>query len=290
MSKSVKIPNQITNAVYYHQLGITGKNITIAILDSGLYLHEDFNKNRILDFYDTVHYKRYPYDDCSHGTHVAGLIQSSKIGIAPQANLIPIKILDENGDGSVSNFIEGIQWILEHIDIYHIRIVNISIGGNTLELNQEQNTLNDWVQKLWDKGVIVCCSAGNNGPNPNSVTTPGTCKDVITVGSYDGKNFSSSGAIRPYITKPEIMAPGMHILSTKPQKGYQIKNGTSMSVPFISGSIALLLQLNENLTNEDVKLHLMNCARPIHYMPYYMQGAGAFNLSAFLSDFLYEQY
>lgn len=286
MSKSVKIPNQIIRATIYHKLGITGKDVSIAILDSGLFLHKDFNPQRILTFQDFVHNKRQPYDDCSHGTHVAGIIHSEKIGIAPQSNIIPIKILNHFGDGSIQSFIKGSEWILSHQNTYNIRIVNISIGGTTKEINQEENPINTWVKKMWDNGLIVCSSAGNNGPIPGSITTPGNCPDIITVGSYDGKDFSSAGAIRPYIGKPEIMAPGTGILSTHPNNRYQTKNGTSMSVPFISAALALLLQLNPNFTNEEIKLHLMNSARPINQLPDYMQGAGAVDLDALLKEYL----
>lgn len=284
MSASAKIPSKVAGADYFHNLGITGKGISVAILDSGLAPHPDIASNRILTAKDFVNYKPYPYDDCGHGTHVTGILASSKIGIAPDTNLIPIKILDEQGNGSVEGFSESMKWILHHHRTYRIKIINISIGTNKKDNSTENNIINQWVNQLWQEGLVVCCSAGNNGPGPNSITSPGNCRDVITVGSYDGKNFSSAGSLTPLITKPEIVAPGYHILSTKPNYGYQIKNGTSMSVPFVSGGIALLLQLHPKLTNEEIKLHLMNTAKPVPYIPHNVQGAGIFNLYHFLKD------
>lgn len=252
-------------------------------MDSGLAPHPDFAGHRIITFRDFIANAAYPYDDYTHGTHVAGILSSSRIGIAPESRLIGLKVLDKNGNGSTDIFIEAIKWILEYKEYYQIQIVNISIGGTNPELKREKNRLNLWVTKLWEAGLIVCCSAGNNGPDPDSITAPGNCKKVITVGSYDGKHFSSAGPLLPYITKPELVAPGLHILSTKPGGGYSIKNGTSMSVPFISGACALLLQKKPYLTNDQIKIRLMEAAYTVPYLPYNMQGAGIVNLSKLLT-------
>lgn len=286
MSGAAKIPKTIMGAEYYHNMNITGKNISVAVLDSGLTIHPDIKPYRIIAFIDFIEDGKAPYDDYSHGTHVTGIIASKRIGIAPETNIISIKVLDKKGSGNIDTFIEGIKWILKNHKAYNIRIVNISIGSTTKELTFGNNILNKWVKKLWDKGIIVCCSAGNNGPKAGTITAPGNCKEVITVGSSDGKHFSSAGALTPFITKPEIVAPGYHILSTKPYSGYQIKNGTSMSVPFVSGAIALLLQLNPGLSNDEVKLSLMNSATPSNHLPYNMQGAGELSLHALLSQYI----
>lgn len=283
MSASPKIPVILSGAGPFHQKGITGKGITVAILDSGLSPHPDILPGRILAFSDFINRKKLPYDDYTHGTHVAGIIASTRIGIAPEVGLIGLKVLDQHGNGSTEIFIEGIKWLLRHYKEYHIRIVNISIGGNSEELKREKNRLNLWVTKLWEEGLIVCCSAGNSGPTPDSITAPGNCKKVITVGSYDGKYFSSAGPLVPYITKPELVAPGLHILSTKPSAGYSIKNGTSMSVPFISGACALLLQMHPELTNDQVKIRLMDAAYPVPFLPYNIQGAGVVSLKHLLT-------
>lgn len=283
MSAIHKIPSILSGADILHRQGITGKNVTIAILDSGLSYHPDINKNRILTFYDFTTYTKKLYDDYSHGTHVTGIIASSKIGIAPECNVIPLKILDAQGNGSTDIFIEAIKWILYRQHMYNIRIVNISIGGNTTELKRKKNRLNLWISRLWEAGLVVCCSAGNNGPSPNSIAAPGNCEKVITVGSYDGSHFSSAGPTRPYITKPELSAPGYHILSLKPGSGYCTKNGTSMSVPFISGASALLLQKYPHLTNEQVKSYLMSSATALPNLPYNIQGAGVVNLDKLIT-------
>lgn len=282
MSASPKIPAIVSGAGSFHKTGITGKNITVAVLDSGLAPHPDMNTRRILAFKDFVYNKKVPYDDYTHGTHVAGIIASTRTGIAPEVNLVGLKVLDRHGNGYTDTFIESIKWLLDYHEQYDIRIVNISVGGSSSELKREKNRLNLWVSKLWEAGLTVCCSAGNKGPSPDSITSPGSCKKVITVGSYDGRHFSSAGPLLPYITKPELVAPGLHILSTKPGGGYSIKNGTSMSVPFISGTCALLLQKYPYLTNDQTKIRLMDAAYTVPFLPYNMQGAGVVNLNRLL--------
>lgn len=283
MSASPKIPAIISGAASLHKIGITGKNVTIAIMDSGFSFHPDITSERILMFKDFIANKSMPYDNYSHGTHVTGIAASSKIGIAPECQIVNLKVLDNKGNGSTDIFIDGIKWILENQEDFHIRITNISIGGTSNELKNEKNRLNLWVTKLWEAGITVCCSAGNMGPFPDSITAPGNCKKVITVGSYDGNRFSSAGPLLPYITKPELVAPGTNIVSLKPGGGYSIKSGTSMSVPFISGACALLLQKKPYLSNEQIKIRLMEAAKPVPYLPYNRQGAGVVNLAHLLS-------
>ena len=138
MSASPKIPAVVSGAAPFHKIGITGKNITIAVMDSGLSYHPDIDLDRILAFRDFISYRAQPYDDYSHGTHVSGIIASSKIGIAPESNLVSLKVLDKEGNGSSDIFIEGIKWLLGHHRQYDIRIVNISVGGTNAKFMGNQ--------------------------------------------------------------------------------------------------------------------------------------------------------
>ena len=289
MSSPAKIPAQFFNALPFHKQGITGKNITVAVMDSGLARHPDILPSRVLAFEDfvggRVHSQDLPYyDNYSHGTHVTGIIASSKIGIAPECNIISLKVLDNHGNGSSNQFVDGLKWLFLHHETYHIQILNISIGSSQAALKDENAPLHYWINKLWDIGITICCSAGNNGPDPNSITAPGNCRKIITVGSSDGKHFSSAGPLLPYITKPELVAPGTNIISLKPGSGYHIKSGTSMSVPFISGACALLLQLQPRLTNDQIKIRLMEASHTIPNLPYNMQGAGIISLAKLLRN------
>lgn len=278
MSVSSNLPHLLFHTESLRKKNITGKNVTIAVLDSGLAMHPDIEKKRILRFTDMISGKLNCYDDFSHGTHVTGIFASSKIGIAPECNIVSIKVLDKRGKGSPDTLIEGIKWILTYHEYYQIKIVNISIGGSYDKLGTEANRINFWVSRLWNAGITVCCSAGNEGSKPGSITAPGSCHPVITVGSSDGSHFSSAGPLLPYITKPELAAPGNNIISLKPYGGYTIKSGTSMSVPFISGSCALLLQVEPSLTNNQIKERLMDACYPVPYLPYNVQGAGLLSL------------
>ncbi|MDO5156111.1 MAG: S8 family peptidase [Eubacteriales bacterium] len=285
MSTSAKIPAQIFHATPFHQKGITGKHITVAIIDSGVSYHPDLPANRILACIDFTqsHSVSQCTDAFSHGTHVAGIIASRRIGIAPECNIISLKILDQYGRGKTEHFIDAVKWILRHKEQYHIQIANISIGGNTSYDTSTDSLLNYWVQQLWDHGIVVCCSAGNNGPRPGSITAPGSCRKVITVGSSDGTHYSSAGPLLPRITKPELIAPGTQIISLKPNNGYTLKSGTSMATPFVSGACALLLQHHPELTNDQIKIRLMESAHPVSYLPTNMQGAGLLSLKDLLS-------
>lgn len=283
MSAVSKIPVEVSGASQFHKAGITGLGTTIAFLDSGLAPHKKISNARILTFRDFVNDSITMHDDYSHGTHVTGIAAASTIGIAPECRLVILKVLDSKGHSDTGIFIRAVKWLLIHHQTYNIRIVNISVGGNTTKLCCQNNLINTWIKKLWARDIIVCCSAGNNGPTPGSICAPGNCKEVITVGSYDGLNFSSAGPISEEITKPEVVAPGQHILSLNTSNGYSIKSGTSMSVPFISGYCALLLQLHPTLSNESVKKHLMKCAYNVPYLPYNMQGAGIVSLDRLLT-------
>ena len=111
MSVSPKIPAICSHADSFHKEGITGKNITVAIMDSGLSPHPELAPHRILHFHDFVYGRTTPYDDYSHGTHVTGIIGAKQIGIAPECNLIALKILDHHGNCSMELFIEAIHWL-----------------------------------------------------------------------------------------------------------------------------------------------------------------------------------
>lgn len=257
---------------------IEGKGIGVAILDTGIALHPDFDK-RIICFKDFVNEQEMPYDDNGHGTHIAGIIGGSgKLseggcsGIAPKCSLIPLKVLDTRGNGEIDHVIEGIEWILENTDKYHIRIVNISVGTlpNTDEAEEEK--LLAAVEKMWDRGLVVVVAAGNYGPQGQSITVPGVSKKVITVGASDDrvelftiegtlKNYSGRGPTKECVMKPDLVAPGSKIYSCNSRYGkkgraYSYKSGTSMATPVVSGAIALLLSKYPEMTNVEVKLRL----------------------------------
>lgn len=247
----------------------TGKGITAAILDSGIVHHIDF-EDRILAFADFVSGETQPYDDNGHGTHIAGILAGSGRkskgkyqGIAPGCSLVVGKVLNRRGSGNLSDILNGIRWCMDHRKMYNIRIINISVGMMKGSRPQMEERLIQMAQEAWDAGMVVVCAAGNNGPSPGSVTIPGNCKTVITVGAADDaggrdpkKSYSGRGPTKDCIVKPEILAPGTDIVSCNKTGGYTRKTGTSMAVPVVSGAIALMLEKDPDLTPVEVKLRL----------------------------------
>lgn len=270
----------------------TGKGIGVCILDTGIYEHIDFT-GRIWAFYDFLAFKRRPYDDNGHGTHVAGLVAGDGTasmgkyrGAAPGCGIIALKVLDRYGTGSQDDVLRALRWIRENRQQYRIRVVNISVG-TTCNSKRNHARLLESVEQLWDEGVVVVTAAGNQGPRPGSITAPGSSKKVITVGSSDlleGRSaISGRGPTAECVCKPDIVAPGNKIMSCVPGKPYSygVKSGTSMSTPLVTGAIACALEKNSALTNTDIKTMLMNSAEDMG-LPQNLQGWGKFNRRKFL--------
>ena len=271
----------------------TGKGIGVCFLDTGIYDHIDF-AGRIWAFYDFLAFKRRPYDDNGHGTHVAGVAAGDGTasggkfqGAAPECGIISLKILDRYGNGSQEDVLRALRWIREYRQKYRIRVVNISVG-TTCNTRKDHMCLLGSVEQLWDEGMVIVTAAGNKGPRPGSVTAPGSSKKVITVGSSDlleGKSaISGRGPTEECVCKPDIVAPGSKIMSCLPGKPYSygIKSGTSMSTPLVSGAIACALEKNPELTNTEIKTMLMNSADDMG-LPRNLQGWGKFNKTRFLA-------
>jgi len=248
---------------------ITGRGINIAILDTGIdYTHPDLSGNYV-DGYDFVNNDDDPMDDHGHGTHCAGIIAGSGvnsnyeyIGVAPDANLYAFKVLDSNGSGNLDNYIAGLERAVDpngdgdpsdHVDI-------ISISFGTDEAGSPDDIVSLKADEIVDMGIVVVAAAGNNGPDSNSITSPGCSLKTITVGCITKNSIvsvsSSCGPVEfngfSYI-KPDVVAPGVGIKSTYPGGGYAIMSGTSMACPHIAGAVALLLQAYPNIKPAEVK-------------------------------------
>lgn len=301
---------------------LTGKGISIAILDTGISPENDFTKpeNRLIAFKDFVNEKSAPYDDNGHGTHVAGIACGNGTnsdglyrGIAYESNLIGVKILDKDGKGNTSKVLAGIQWIVDNKKKYNIRVANLSIGspGST-----SLDPLVKAVNAAWDNGIVMTIAAGNNGPKNSSITSPGISKKAITVGSSDDsesvtiwgtsqKNFSGRGPTLECIVKPDIVAPGANIISCLSQNAYidssnteAVKivdkyylklSGTSMSTPIVTGAIALLLQKYPDLTPNGIKYMLRYSTTDLGY-PKNQQGWGLLDIEKLISKEVKDEY
>ncbi|MBR5597005.1 MAG: S8 family peptidase [Lachnospiraceae bacterium] len=280
----------------------SGKNISVAILDTGIFFHPDLSE-RVLEFRDFVKGEKLPYDDCGHGTHVAGCLAGSGLlskgkysGIAPSCNLIIGKILDKNGSGNVNNMLEAIGWILENKNTYNIRILNISIGFENNVDDLKINKLINALEELWENNILIVVAAGNKGPKVKSISPLGMGKNIFTVGCHDldyykdgvtlCESYSGRGPSIFSLKKPDLVAPGTNIMATSFRckksgnfyiHSYEMKSGTSFATPLVSGAAALLLEKNPKFSPEELKHRLCYTATDLKE-PWNKQGWGMLNI------------
>ena len=261
-----------------HGEGYLGSGSTVAILDTGMVMHPDF-RNRVLAFKDFVNGRSGIYDDNGHGTHLAGIIGGSGalgngkyMGIAPECRYIVLKVLDAMGNGNIEAVVRAVDWILKNRMMYNIRFLNISIGMLPQTRREEQKALISAIQTLWENGICVVAASGNNGPAASSVTVPGTIPELITVGSLDDDDrvllkgsmhlgYSGRGPTDICVAKPEILAPGTHIISCGSHGGYVSKSGTSMATAVVTGGLAVLGEIYPDFSPSDMKLFLYSKLR-----------------------------
>jgi serine protease AprX len=294
------------------EAGYLGAGVTVAVLDSGidptfLTLHlQPVGKgrgkdNRYLAYYDAIGGKLYdvplksPGDPNGHGTHVSGIIGDSFYepqdkeyrGLAPAANLVAVRVLDKTGVGKYSDVLKGLEWVVKNKDKYKIRVLNISMYAVPVA-PYWADPYNLAVMAAWKAGIVVVASAGNGGPAPMSIGVPGNTPYIITVGAftdnYTPENFgddylppfSATGPTLDAFVKPDLIAPGAHMVSLMDDKSYLGQqypenrvndrhfrmSGTSMSAAVVSGISALMLSKNPALTPDEVKYRLAVTARP----------------------------
>ena len=254
------------------QRGITGKGITVAVIDSGIDVQhpdlDDLDDNpktkdpKVVGWIDYVNGKKSPYDDYWHGTFVAGIISGTgedgiNTGVAPGTKLIAAKVFDQYGSGYVSDVILAFEWAVNN----SARIISFSGGA------PHDDSFTIALDKAVAAGVIPVIAAGNSGPEATTINCPGDEINSTTVGATDSSDmiasFSSRGPVtldgQTYI-KPDISAPGVDIESTYPGDYYSSASGTSMAAPYVSGTVALMLQKNSALKPFEVKRILGNTA------------------------------
>ncbi|AIE84349.1 S8 family peptidase [Fimbriimonas ginsengisoli] len=252
----------------WQQYSTTGSGVGVAIIDSGIRPDNDFGFLNDWDFTDLLNNRIvananfspdsfFANDLCGHGTHVAGIVggngKSSSArncfvtyyGIAPEANLINVRVLDSQGSGTVSQVIAGIQWTVNHKKSYNIRVMNLSMG-HTVGESYTTDPLCQAVEQAWKSGIVVVCSAGNDGrknatqtsgadnegygANYGTIESPGNDPYVITVGAMkqgDVRNhdqiatYSSRGPSRlDFVVKPDIVAAGNRVVSVLARYSY----------------------------------------------------------------------
>ena len=314
----------IIGADALHLHGVTGKGITVAIVDSGLWetdvLSKDSaGKNRVLARYDAIEDVdgTEAFDSSGHGTHMASILaQSDQVtvngkptgtfkGVAPDVNLVVVKSFDVEGHGDFLDIVRGIQFVVDNREKLGIKVMNLSFAARP-RWDYWEDPINQAAMKAWASGITVIAAAGNEGPDAMTIGSPGNLPYLITVGAVTDSwtvdtreddyipDFSSRGPTPNAHMKPDIVAPGGHMTGitrmgstlTEQYPDYLLKTGefvmtgTSQATALVSGMVALLLQLEPDLSPDDIKCKLMSSAEPainsdglLSYSPF-QQGSG----------------
>jgi serine protease AprX len=289
--------------------GTNGSGVAIAVLDSGVQSHQDLtNPSRVIVNARFNQGASSSADQYGHGTWVAGIAAGSGaashgayVGIAPAASIVNLKVSDDTGLAHASDVLQALSWVIDNHAAYNIRVVNLSFVSSLAE-GYATDLLDAAVEMVWHSGVAVVVSAGNLGPN-TAQFAPANDPYVITVGASDDKGtpwpqddylawFSSFGVTQDHFAKPDLVAPGRHIVGPLSKSGavlaqefptrvifnqqYIQLSGTSAAAPVVSGGIALLAQARPSLTPDQLKWLLVHTARPLGSGA----GAGELNLAA----------
>ncbi|MEW6188603.1 MAG: S8 family peptidase [Actinomycetota bacterium] len=265
--------------------GYTGKGINIAIIDTGVdKSHPDLFPRVVATKDFTLEGFR---DFNGHGTHVAGIAAGSGAsskrryrGVAPEANILAAKVLKGDGTGRMSDVMAGIEWVLE----MGAHIINLSLGSEGP--CEGTDALSETCDAAVGQGVIICAAAGNDGPKKYTIGSPGCAKNVITVGASTDRDkvarFSSRGPTADERLKPDVVAPGVDIISCRADEvlmgkpvndHYTSATGTSMATPHVAGLCALLLQAKPVASPLLIKEAFIHTAKDLG-VNQYAQGVG----------------
>ena len=223
------------NSKMMHDNGIDGTGVKVAVIDTGIdYTHEDLDSN-YKGGYDFVFSDSDPFDDSynSHGTHVAGIIAAERngigvVGVAPNASIYAIKVLDGSGYGLTSWVIAGIEWAVEN----DMDVVVMSSGTD-----EDSQPFRDACRNAYDSGMILVAAAGNT--HGGNVTYPARYDSVIAVTATNRNG--SPASFSPIGPEIELAAPGVDILSTTRGDDYGYLSGTSQAAPQVAGTVALII-------------------------------------------------
>lgn len=286
----------------------TGAGVVVALMDSGIGLNPDLPAGKVVTRVNFVADNATSLDPAGHGTHLAGVIAangSTFRGVAPDARLVDLRVLDKNGKGTLHDVVAAFDWLLKHRKQFGIGVLNLSIG-TTQTSSYHADLLAALAEAAWFSGVAVVAAAGNDGPVLGKISTPGADPFVITVGSFDDQGtlaqqddreslFSSRGPTLDRFAKPDVLAPGRRVVSlrasdaflpsaTKETKGkgdvkretassnydptfYVRMSGTSVSSAMVAGVAALVLSHHGDYSPTKVKGAIVGSGRDLAGSP-----------------------
>lgn len=225
----------------------SGKGVKVAVMDSGIDIHNDLNTKKWVDFSEKVEgYK--PLDSTGHGTNIAGIIgaQDNKygiVGIANKADLYSVKVLDEDNAASISTIIKAIEWCIEN----KVDVINMSFG-----VNKDSEALRNAIKRAYENNIVLIASAGNNC---STVQYPAKYEEVISVGSVDPKLEKSSFSS---LEEPDVYAPGEGAKTLGYLGSYEEVDGSSIAAAHVSGVAAALKGVFKNTSNKDIYDAIIN--------------------------------
>jgi serine protease AprX len=300
--------------------GATGRGVTVALVDTGVAAVPDL-AGRIVPVRDertgrtTSCYDLSGEGSCAdsygHGTFMAGLIAGNgssgggrATGTAPQASVLSVKVAGADGAADVSTVLAAVQWVVSFRERYGVRVLNLSLGTDSTQ-SWRHDPLNYAVERAWDAGILVVVAASNRGPEAGTIAKPGDDPWVVTVGAVDDQgttgssddtvpDFSSRGPTAEGVAKPDLVAPGAHVLSLRapgstldrdfppadPGSPYRSGSGTSMAAAVTSGAAALAFGHRPTATPNQVKHALVAAARGVASDDPSMVGAGLLDAAA----------
>ena len=271
--------------------GWTGSGVGVAVIDTGINATGDLAGK-------VVHSEDWSgegdgVDHYGHGTFLAGLIAGSGAasggavrGVAPDVNLISLKIAGKDGSADITHVMAALQWAVTFKDAYNIKVINLSLGTDSTQ-DYRIDPLNYAVERAWRAGITVVVSASNRGPNAGTISKPADDPFVVTVGAIADRtttktlddvvpDFSGAGPTASNgLAKPDLAAPGGSVISTRAVgstidtdhptarvgTAYFKGSGTSFASAITAGAAALALSRNPSLTPDQVKARLVDTAR-----------------------------
>jgi len=245
----------------------TGKGVRVVVIDSGIDYNHNELKSSYKGGYDFFNFDSDPYDDYGHGTEVSGIIVSDGIynplsrGVAPDAEIIALKVLNQNGQGYLGDIVNAIY---AAVDQYNADVISISLGTSKPYTYYDYcDDTFSWVKEAIDyaksKNAVVVVSAGNYGTD--GLSAPGCLSSAISVGSINfNKEISYFSSVGKGV---DVVAPGENILTTYVSNNYMGVYGTSYSAPAMAGFIALMKQRNKNANQDNIESALYKKAQDL---------------------------